>query len=363
MFFRKKTEEFERKFLHKRATLSSKTEGREKEENPCRVRMAFQRDRDRIIHSKSFRRLARKTQVFLNPDGDHYRNRLTHTLEVMQISRVIARGLGLNEDLTEAIALGHDLGHTPFGHSGEKVLRRLASKGFHHAKQSLRVVDYVENHGKGLNLTKEVRDGILKHSKGKGPILSDSPKVLPSTLEGQIVRLSDIIAYVNHDIEDAVRANLMQENDIPDEITDVLGKTRSQRIEKAVMSVLKNTDLDAGDNIKMSEEVIEATDSLRDFLYERCYEHPLLRKEFKKTDRIISDLWEYFNEHPFHMYGYGYLFENENKSDVKNKKIDESKLEDLDFKEQMIIDYIAGMTDRFALRCWKDIVLPRSWYV
>src|SRR5438093_3023874 len=235
------TEEREREWLSPRAALASASKGRETAEPQDDLRTCFQRDRDRIIHSKAFRRLKHKTQVFLSPEGDHYRTRLTHTLEVSQIARTISRALRLNEDLTEAIGLGHDLGHTPFGHAGEAILNEIAPGGFRHFEQSLRVVDLLEMEGRGLNLTWEVRDGILKHSKGTGAVFTKQDQGRPATLEGQVVRVSDIIAYVNHDVDDAIRSGLIQPSDIPKEVTEVLGESHSQRINTLVSDVIHSS--------------------------------------------------------------------------------------------------------------------------
>ncbi len=336
---RLKAEQREDRFLHPLAARSAQSRGRDREEPSCSVRMEFQRDRDRIVHSKSFRRLSRKTQVFLNPDGDHYRTRMTHTLEVTQIARTIARALHLNEDLVEAIALGHDLGHTPFGHSGESVLNKMASGGFHHAIQSLRVVEVVENGGNGLNLTREVRDGILRHTKGKGPILTRNPDALPMTLEGQIVRLSDILAYVNHDLEDALRADLLQESDIPPMVLQVLGKTHRERIGNLILSVIENTDLDKEPLILLAEDAHESMVVLRDHLYRHCYDHETVRVEFEKAERLLRDLWLHFRENPAPD-GSGQILDEEN-----------------------LIDYLAGMTDRYAIRKWESLFVPKSWFV
>lgn len=336
MSIREITERNEELLLHERAAKSVHST-RVRSEDSCSVRSAFQRDRDRIIHSKAFRRLARKTQVFLNPDGDHYRNRLTHTLEVSQIARTICRALKLNEDLCEAISLGHDLGHTPFGHSGEGILAKLCTAGFHHAKQSLRVVDHLENEGKGLNLTDQVRDGIVRHSKGKGNILTENRISLPASLEGQIVRLADIIAYVNHDLEDAVRAGVVAHDELDSNIADVLGHTHAQRISRLVLSVISESDIDGGGDIRMSDEVHQALSAMRDFLYDHCYLKPALRTEFLKAQRLLEDLWEHF------MKSSGLFPEGKE-------------------REIYVTDWLAGMTDRYAIRLWKDINVPRSWY-
>jgi len=336
---RERAEQREDRFLHPLATRSSATRGRERPEPRCPVRMEFQRDRDRIVHSKSFRRLSRKTQVFLNPDGDHYRTRMTHTLEVTQIARTIARALHLNEDLVEAIALGHDLGHTPFGHSGESVLNKAARGGFHHAIQSLRVVEHVENDGAGLNLTAEVRDGILRHTKGKGPILTRNPQALPATLEGQIVRLSDILAYVNHDLEDALRANLLREADIPPVVLRALGPTHRERIGNLILSVIETTDLEREPVVLISEPAHEALVLLRDYLYEHCYDHEEVRVEFGKAERLLRDLWEHFSG-------------TRQWSSLQGE-----------FSEEKLVDYLAGMTDRYAIRKWESLFVPQSWFV
>ncbi|MDH4220772.1 MAG: deoxyguanosinetriphosphate triphosphohydrolase, partial [Candidatus Aminicenantes bacterium] len=298
---------------------------------------------DRIIHSKSFRRLKHKTQVFLAPRGDHYRTRLTHVLEVSQIARTIAKALRLNEDLTEAIALGHDLGHTPFGHAGEEILREIHPGGFDHYKQSLRVVDFLEKGGKGLNLTYEVRNGIVKHSKGKGLIIPESKADRADTLEGQVVRVSDIIAYVNHDLDDAMRAGVIKKSDIPKKIIRVLGDTHSKRIDTMVKDFIfrsKETDLE---ELCMSDDILFATYMLRDFLYESVYESDKIVKEFKKAKKILRDLYAYYLEH-------------------MEELIDIPKEEKLN-KHRHVCDFIAGMTDRFALMTYERIFLPQQWTV
>lgn len=259
MSIRKMLEEREKKFLSPFAQLSSESRGRKILEDECSIRPAFQHDRDRIIHSKSFRRLKHKTQVFLTPTGDHYRTRLTHTLEVSQIARTLAKALALNEDLTEAIALGHDLGHTPFGHAGEEILNEICPGGFHHAAQSLRVVDFLEKDGKGLNLTFEVRDGILKHSKGKGDVIPEDPKDEPCTYEGRLVRIADIIAYINHDIDDAMRAELISPQDIPRDCVERLGESHGQRIDSMVRDILEQAQDSDPLKIGLSEGAMEAT--------------------------------------------------------------------------------------------------------
>jgi len=338
---REQTEELEAKTLHPAACLSSRSRGRQRNEREDPVRTCFQRDRDRIIHSKSFRRLMHKTQVFLAPKGDHYRTRLTHTLEVSQIARTIARALRLNEDLTEAIALGHDLGHTPFGHAGEDVLREIYPGGFDHYRQSLRVVDRLERNGHGLNLTFEVRDGIVKHSKGKGEIFS--PSVRSETLEGEIVRISDIIAYVNHDIDDATRAGVLKKSDIPSEFFSI-GETHAKRIGAMVKDVIFCSTESGLKEIAMSDEIRKLTYALRDFLYERVYEGAASKLEFRKARKILLDLYRYYMDHADE------IFREFPKETVSDKEI-------------MVCDFIAGMTDRFALMMYERHFLPQPWLV
>jgi dGTPase len=339
MTIREQTEEIERQTLHPNACLSSKSKGRQRKEKEEEIRTCFQRDRDRIIHSKAFRRLKHKTQVFLAPKGDHYRTRLTHTLEVSQIARTIARALRLNEDLTEAIALGHDLGHTPFGHAGEEILREIHPKGFNHYEQSLRVVDVLERNGQGLNLTHEVRNGILRHSKGRGEVFSEDAE----TLEAQIVRVSDIIAYVNHDLDDAIRAGVLRKSDIPPEFLKI-GVDQSKRINTMVKDVIY-TSLGTGlKEIKMNKEIKNLTYALRDFLYENVYEGGVTRQEFKKAKKILSDLYNYYLKHP-------------------EEVLKEIPKEIITDKEQRVCDFIAGMTDRFALMVYERLFLPQPWMV
>lgn len=351
MTIREQTEEIERKILHSKACLSSKSKGRLKPEKEGDIRTCFQRDRDRIIHSKAFRRLKHKTQVFLAPRGDHYRTRLTHVLEVSQIAKTIARALRLNEDLTEAIALGHDLGHTPFGHAGEDILREIHPGGFDHYKQSLRVIDFLEKDGKGLNLTHEVRDGIVKHSKGKGLIIPESKSDRAYTLEGQVVRVSDIIAYVNHDLDDAMRAGVIKKTDIPKKIVKVLGDTHAKRIDTMVKDFIYqslNTDLE---ELCMSDEISYVTYMLRDFLYEAVYESDMIIKEFKKAKKLLRDLYTYYLEHMEEVF--------------INIPI-EAKLKRLgieSYRHRMVCDFIAGMTDRFALMTYERLFLPQQWTV
>jgi dGTPase len=344
MTIREQTEEIERKILHPMACLSSQSKGRLKPEKEGEIRTCFQRDRDRIIHAKAFRRLKHKTQVFLAPKGDHYRTRLTHVLEVSQIGRTIARALRLNEDLTEAIALGHDLGHTPFGHAGEAILREIHPGGFDHYKQSLRVVDCLEKGGKGLNLTYEVRDGIVKHSKGKGSIIPEAEADKAGTLEGQVVRISDVIAYLNHDLDDALRAGVIKKSDIPKNITKYLGDTHSKRIDVMVKDVVYSSAITNLAGLCMSNDISSAIYMLRDFLFERVYEGDNLKEEFRKAKKILRDLYAYYLEHPEEAF-----------IDIP----DEEKLNN----HRKICDFIAGMTDSFALMTFERLFLPQQWTV
>lgn len=331
MSIREYLEELEEKNLSGFAQLSRKSLGRSRPEAKCDIRTDFQRDRDRIIYSKAFRRLKHKTQVFISPEGDHYRTRLTHTLEVSQIARTIARSLRLNEDLTEAIALGHDLGHTPFGHAGERVLDRVCSKGFKHNEQSVRVVSRLEKDGLGLNLTAEVLDGILCHTGER----------TPATREGQVVRFADKIAYMNHDIEDAVRGGILTERDIPPAATDILGKTPSIRINNMIVNIINNSS--DGKGIRMSAEFREAANRLRDFMFENVYIGSAAKKEESKAERMVEEL--------FH-----YLIDNTNMLPE-----DFRAQEGAEEKEQSVIDYVAGMTDTFAVKKFKEIFVPVSW--
>lgn len=323
------TEEIERKTLCDRAVLSSETKGRRIAEVECDVRTAFQRDRDRIIHCKAFRRLKHKTQVFLSPESDHYRTRLTHTLEVSQIARTISRALRLNEDLTEAIALGHDLGHTPFGHAGERALNEIYKGGFRHFEQSARVCDVLEKNFKGLNLTAEVLDGIANHTRGP----------LPQTLEGQVVRISDRIAYINHDIDDAVRAGIIKESDIDKDICLVLGNTKSERINSMVKSVIFNSIT----SIEMDSECKEVSDRLHAFLFDRVYTNPLAKGEESKVYGIVNGIYSYILNKPEELPPeYGIIVEREG-------------------MERAIVDYIAGMTDHYAIEVYKHFYVPKFW--
>ena len=332
--------------LHPRAALSAASRGRARPEPEDEMRPVFQRDRDRILHSKAFRRLKGKTQVFLAPRGDHYRNRLTHTLEVAQVARSVARALRLNEMLVEAVVMGHDLGHTPFGHAGERVLARLAPSGFHHVQQSLRVVEVLEKDGEGLNLTAEVRDGILRHSKGRGQVLMAGSGARALTLEAEIVRLADVVAYVNHDLDDAVRGGLLREEDVPAGIHRTLGGRHSERLATLIRDVIRSSDLDGGGHIAMSPEVHEALLALREFLYARVYENPVVKEEFDKAQRILVDLWEWSmadGERLWRRYG------------VAPRAGEDPA--------RAVTDWISGMTDRFALQTWEEIFVPRPWAI
>lgn len=335
MDIRIQIEEREKNILSRYAALSENTKGRIIEEEKCTIRTDYQRDRDRIIHSKSFRRLEHKTQVFIAPEGDHYRTRLTHTLEVAQISRTLARALRLNEDLVEAIALAHDLGHTPFGHTGENVLNRLNPNGFKHNEQSLKIVDYLEHTDRrtGLNLTYEVRDGILNHT-GKNK---------PNTLEGHIVRVADRIAYINHDIDDALRANIIKKEELPKDCVDVLGKYHGERINTMIVDVTQNS-LDKN-YISMSDEIGNYTNKLRDFMFEKVYLDKIAKKEEGKAKYIIEQL-------------YNYYIKNFSRLPEEHKKLYK---EDNFSKEDIICDYIAGMTDRYAVKLFKDLFVPKAW--
>lgn len=333
----------ERDVLASIAAQSSESRGRLRPEAEDPIRPAFQRDRDRIVHSKAFRRLKHKTQVFLAPTGDHYRTRLTHTLEVSQIARTIAKVLRLNEELTEAIALGHDLGHSPFGHAGERVLKRLIPGGFNHYEQSLRIVDVLEQDGAGLNLTWEVRDGIAKHSKGKkGSPVGADPAHRATTLEGQVARVADIIAYVNHDIDDAVRAGILRLDDLPAAPIETLGSSSSDRIGCMVADVVRQTLVREGDpEVDMSTEVLQATLDLRTFLFSAVYENDAATVEFRKAYGILSGLWEKVRETPEQFLDHRTL--ERNGLDVAAK------------------DFLAGMTDRFAISLFEELFVPRPW--
>ena len=325
--------ERERNTLSPYACLSENTKGRVHPIAPCTMRTEFQRDRDRIIHCKTFRRLKHKTQVFLAPEGDHYRTRLTHTLEVAQIARSIARALNLNEDLTEAIALGHDLGHTPFGHAGERTLNSLCPMGFAHYKQSIRVVEFLEKDGQGLNLTWEVRDGILNHRTSGNP----------STLEGKAVRLSDKIAYINHDIDDGIRAGILKESDIPSEYTDVLGNSTKERLNTMISDIIMNS---IGKNdLVMSEPVHKAMTDLRKFMFESLYLNPTAKSEEAKADKLITELYRY------------YVANTDKLPDTYKRFITEFD----ERPEQVVCDYIAGMSDQYSISKFQEIFVPKAW--
>lgn len=319
----------EKLIFSSKACLSSDSKGRLRSEPECPMRTCFQRDRDRIIHSQSFRRLKHKTQVFLAPSGDHYRTRLTHTLEVAQIARTIARAMSLNEDLTEAIALGHDLGHTPFGHAGERALNSLAKCGFKHYEQSVRVVDKIEKDGKGLNLTQEVRNGILCHTVGTEA----------ETLEGRIIRIADKIAYINHDIDDAIRAGVLYEEDIPIELRMALGISKSERINNMVTSVIENSD----DTIKMSEDMQENFDDLHKFMFVAVYTNPICKSEEKKAVEMLGKIFEYYCKKP--------------------EELPELYLNicEKEGEERAVCDYIAGMSDTYAVKVFNQLYVPKFW--
>jgi dGTPase len=334
----------EREMLAPQAAKSADSRGRLHPETEDDVRPAFQRDRDRIIHCKAFRRLKHKTQVFFAPTGDHYRTRLTHTLEVSQIARTIAKVLRLHEELTEAIALGHDLGHTPFGHAGERVIDRLMPGGFNHYEQSLRIVDLLENDGKGLNLTWEVRDGIAKHSKGKsGAPVGMAQTVRASTLEGQIMRVADLIAYVNHDIDDATRAGLLRPEDVPAGPVSILGPTSSARIATLVKDVVTETLAGGLSEIRMSDRVLQAVLDLRSYLFDAVYENTIATAEFRKATDILSGLWEKVRERP--------------DAFLDRRVIDAEGL------DVATCDFVAGMTDRYAVRLFEQFFIPKPWAI
>lgn len=329
---REMQEKREHEYLSPYASFSDRSKGRLLEEKPCDIRTCYERDRDRIIHSKAFRRLNGKTQVFLTPQGDHYRTRMTHTLEVSQIARTIAKALRLNEDLTEAIALGHDLGHTPFGHAGERALNSVCPGGFEHHIQSIRIVEFLEKkNGKPMNLSWEVKDGILNHqTEGK-----------PETLEGKIVRLSDKIAYVNHDIDDAVRGHIIEESDIPKEYTDILGNSLSERLNTMIHDIVSNSE--NKNDIIMSEEIYNTMQALRKFMFENVYTNPVAKGQEKKAEKMLIDMYEYYLEHM--------------------EAIPEEHREATEGKERAVADYIAGMTDRYAVSKYNELMVPIGWQV
>ena len=333
MNIREEQEKREHLIFSPYASFSDESRGRDRDEEPCPMRTIYQRDRDRIIHCKAFRRLKHKTQVFLAPEGDHYRTRLTHTLEVAQIARSIARALNLNEDLTEAIALGHDLGHTPFGHAGERTLNSLCPMGFAHYRQSIRVVEFLEKDGQGLNLTWEVRDGILNHRTSGNP----------STLEGKAVRLSDKIAYINHDIDDGIRAGILKESDIPSEYTDVLSNSTKERLNTMISDIIMNS---IGKNdLVMSEPVRKAMTELRKFMFESLYLNPTAKSEEAKADKLITELYRY------------YVANTDKLPDTYKRFITEFD----ERPEQVVCDYIAGMSDQYSISKFQEIFVPKAW--
>lgn len=334
MTIRESMEFIERAFLSPFATLSENSRGRDREEEPCDIRPVFQRDRDRILHCKAFRRLKHKTQVFLTPKGDHYRTRLTHTLEVSQNARTIAKALRLNEDLAEAIALGHDLGHAPFGHAGEAMLNQLCEGGFLHNEQSVRVVERLEKQGRGLNLTWEVRDGIRNHQM-------DS---MPSTPEGRIVRLSDKIAYINHDIDDAIRAQVLSEEEIPFPYRKVLGYSTRERLNTLIHDMIISSQ-GTGD-INMSKEVEQAMQGLRKFMFVHVYQNPMAKGEEMKAKALLERLFSYYMKHP-----------------EKMPRQFLTMIEEGETKGRVVCDYIAGMTDQYAIAKFEEYFMPKAWQV
>lgn len=332
---RQRQERWEHECLSPYASFSDETQGRDVYEEPCDIRPSYQRDRDRILHCKSFRRLKHKTQVFLAPEGDHYRTRLTHTLEVAQTARTIARALRLNEDLTEAIALGHDLGHTPFGHAGERALNGICPEGFDHTLQSIRVVEVIEDNGVGLNLTKEVRDGIRNHqTKGN-----------PSTLEGKIVRISDKIAYVNSDIDDAIRGKIITEEELPKESIEILGNSTRERLDVLIHDVVYNSE--GKNDIVMSDSINHAIVKLRSFMFREVYTNPKAKGQEKKAEHLLEQLYEYYYKYP------------EKLPCEYQKMIADGKWS----KERVVCDYVAGMTDRFSIRKYREIMIPDVWNI
>ena len=335
MNIREIMELWERDNLSPYASLSSMTQGRDREEEPCDIRPAYQRDRDRILHSKSFRRLKHKTQVFLAPEGDHYRTRLTHTLEVAQIARTIAKALRMNESLTEAIALGHDLGHTPFGHAGEAILNTICEDGFAHYKQSVRVVEVLEKKGSGLNLTKEVRDGILNHRTSGNP----------STLEGKIVRFSDKIAYINHDIDDAIRGRIIGENDIPERFSEVLGRSVKERLNIMIHDIILNSQ--DKPEICMSPDVERSMRELREWMFDNVYKSPAAKAEERKAQQLIVSLYGYYMDHTDRL-PEEYLLMMEKRREKSSR---------------VVCDYIAGMSDSYAIDKFEDLFVPKAWKV
>lgn len=332
---RQRQERWEHEHLSPYASFSDETKGRKVYEEPCDIRPNYQRDRDRILHCKAFRRLKHKTQVFLAPEGDHYRTRLTHTLEVAQTARTIARALRLNEDLAEAIALGHDLGHTPFGHAGERALNRICPNGFDHAEQSLRVVEVIEKDGLGLNLTEEVRNGIVNHqTKGK-----------PNTLEGKIVRISDKIAYVNSDIDDSIRGRIITEKEIPSELIEILGNSTRKRLDVLIHDVVRNSE--GKNEIVMSESISSAITDLRAFMFKNVYTNPKAKGQEKKAEHLLEQLYDYYLNNPEQMPDEYQVFIREGRWT----------------KERVVCDYVAGMTDRYSISRYREIMIPDVWNI
>ena len=347
MSIREDFEKREASFISPYGCLSSASRGRKVDEDPCPIRTAFQRDRDRIVYCNAFRRLKYKTQVFLSPLDDHYRTRLTHTLEVAEMSRAIARAMRLNEDLAEAIALAHDLGHPPFGHSGETALKEIYSSDFSHHQQSLRVVEKLENNGRGLNLTFEVRDGILKHSKGYGRIIPDRPEEQAVTYEGRIVRIADIMAYLNHDLDDAVRSGVITTEQIPEICVEVLGRTYAERATTMIRDLIFSSyEKDDELILDMSERVSEAMTRLRQFLYKNVYRSETVHGEFVKAKKILSELYTYLLDHPEIV-----------KKQLCHKEM-EACLQNGDPPERVVCDLIAIMTDRYALNLYEKLFFP-----
>jgi dGTPase len=347
MSIREDFEKREKGFISPFGCRSAESRGRMREEPACPIRTAFQVDKDRIVYSNAFRRLKYKTQVFLSPLGDEYRTRLTHTLEVSEIARTIARAMRLNEDLAEAISLGHDLGHTPFGHGGETILKEIFSPDFSHKAQSLRVVDILENNGKGLNLTYEVRDGILKHSKGYGKIIPDDPEEQACTVEGNIVRIADIMAYLNHDLDDAIRSGVIGPHQVPDSCIKILGRTHSERANTMIKDLVFSSHVESGKLVlQMSDKVYSSMTVLREFLYEKVYRSPQVHKEFVKAKKILSELYACF-------------IENE---DLLQKGLEDLRISDcnhtIQSNERIVCDFIASMTDRYALTLYEKIFFP-----
>jgi dGTPase len=349
MSIKKEFELREKGFIAPFGCLSTESRGRLKEETPCPIRTVFQLDRDRIVYSNAFRRLKHKTQVFLSPMGAVYRTRLTHTLEVSQIARTIGRALRLNEDLTEAIALGHDLGHTPFGHGGETILKELFSRNFSHNEQSLRVVEMLENQGEGLNLTEEVRDGILKHSKGYGEIIPDDPNELAATSEGRIVRVSDIMAYLNHDLDDAIRSGVINPDQVPERCLKTMGQTHSERATNMIRDLVFSSEIEKGElHLNISAEMAAAMNALRKFLYENVYRSPQVHAEFVKARKILTELFNYYSEN----------------QEMLRKEMEAMELtgyrHNHSNSKRTVCDFIASITDRKALNLYGKIFLPSS---